>query len=311
MSGSGSVDAPVRANQWPTLPYQDWQDTCATLHMWMQIVGKIRLAQMPWINHSWHVTLYTTSRGLTTSTIPYGSGLQIAFDFIGHQLVIETCEGASRTVALRPRSVADFYQELFSKLRELEIKLEIMGKPNEVETAIPFDQDETHASYDPEHANLYWRALVQAERVFNIFRARFIGKCSPVHFFWGAPDLAVTRFSGRTAPEHPGGFPNLPDRITREAYSHEVSSAGFWPGAGPFPPLFYSYAYPEPDAFSLAPARPRSATYNTDLHEFVLFYDDVRKAASPDEALLDFLQSTYEVAADLSGWDRGALEHTG
>ena len=308
---SGSSLAPVLTAQWPTLPHEKWQDTCATLHMWMQIVGKIRLAQMPWINHSWHVTLYNTSRGLTTSMIPYRSGFQIDFDFIGHELVIETGDGASRTIALRPRSVADFYKELFSKLRELDINIEIYGKPNEVETAIPFDQDETHAAYDPEHAGLYWRALVQAERVFNAFRARFIGKCSPVHFFWGAPDLAVTRFSGRVAPRHPGGFPNLPDRITREAYSHEVSSAGFWPGAGPIPPLFYAYAYPEPDAFSSAPVRPGNATYNTDLHEFVLLYDDVRNAASPDDALLDFLQSTYEAAADLSDWDRTSLEQVG
>lgn len=211
-------------------------------------------------------------------------------------------------MALGPRSVADFYRELFSTLGKMGIDVSICARPNEVETAIPFAADEEHASYDPQHANRYWRALVEAERVFRIFRARFTGKCSPVHFFWGAPDLAVTRFSGRTAPKHPGGFPNLPDWITQEAYSHEVSSAGFWPGTGDIPPLFYAYAYPEPPRFSSAPVRPQAAAYNPDLHEFVLPYEAVRTATSPDETLLDFLQSTYEAAADLSGWDRAMLE---
>ena len=304
-----TLDTTMKTDAWPTLPFEDWGGTCATLHMWLQIVGKIRLVQMPWINHSWHVPFYVTARGLTTTPIPYGgASFQIDFDFIDHQLVIKTSAGEIRTTALRARSVADFYRDLFGTLRELRIDVIIHKKPNEVETVIPFDVDEEHATYDPKHANRYWRVLAHSERVFRVFRARFIGKCSPVHFFWGAPDLAVTRFSGRTAPEHPGGFPNLPDRITREAYSHEVSSCGFWPGAGPVPPLYYAYAYPEPDGFSAAPVRPDGAYYYGDLHEFVLPYDAVRTAHVPDAALLEFLQSTYEAAADLAGWDRTALE---
>jgi len=300
----------TREDDWPSLPFDAWKDTYATLHMWTQIVGKIRLAQTPWINHSWHVTLYVTARGLTTSPIPYGARtFEIDFDFIDHQLVIRTGDGAVRTMALKPRSVADFYAELVVKLNELDLSVHIHAKPNEVADAIPFQVDEVHASYDADAAQRFWRALMQADRVFKAFRARFIGKCSPVHFFWGSFDLAVTRFSGRAAPPHPGGFPNMPDRVTREAYSHEVSSCGFWPGAAQLPfPLFYSYAYPEPPGFGSAPVRPAGAYYGADLHEFILPYDEVRKAAAPDAVLLAFLQSTYEAAADLGGWDRAVIE---
>lgn len=308
MSESGSVGTAARPGHWPTLPADAWQDTCATLHMWLQIVGKIRHSQMPWVNHSWHVPLYVTSRGLTTSLMPNAAGLQIDFDFVDHRLLVQTADGTTRTMALAPRSVADFHGELFATLKSLHIDARIAGRPNEVEVATPFEQDREHASYDPGQANCYWRALVEAHRVFQIFRARFAGKCSPVHFFWGAPDLAVTRFSGRPAPRHPGGFPNLPDWITREAYSHEVSSCGYWPGAGPFPPLFYAYAYPVPEGFSEARVRPGAGSYSPDLHEFVLPYDVVRQADNPDKTLLDFLQSTYEAAADLADWDRAALE---
>lgn len=303
---SRSLDAPVQTGHWPALPSEAWGDTCATLHMWMQIVGKIRLARMPWINHSWHVPLYVTARGLTTSTIP--PGFQMDFDFIDHELIISASDGGVRSVALRPRSVADFYRELFATLGEMGIDVRIHATPNEVESAIPFAQDQEHASYDPAHATSYWRALLAVEPVFLDFRSRFSGKCSPVHFFWGAPDLAVTRFSGRTAPPHPGGFPNLPDWITREAYSHEVSSAGFWPGTGDIPPVFYAYAYPEPDGFSSATVRPGAAAFSTDLNEFILPYEAVRTATSPEDTLLEFMQSTYEAAAELGDWDRRALE---
>jgi hypothetical protein len=280
--------------------------------MWTQIVGKIRLVQSPWVNHSWHTTLYVNSRGLTTSPIPYESRtFQIDFDFIDHQLLIETSDGAVSTVQLEPRSVADLYQELFARLAELGFHLTIRTMPNEVATAIPFDKDNEHASYDAEYANRLWRALVQIDRVFKQFRARFIGKCSPVHFFWGSFDLAVTRFSGRRAPEHPGGVPNLPDWVAREAYSHEVSSCGFWPGSDQMPePVFYSYAYPEPEGFREAGVSPRGAVYSPEFKEYVLPYEDVRKSASPDETLLEFLQTSYEAAADSAGWDRSALERT-
>lgn len=236
------------SRQWPSLVFEAWKDTYATLHRWMQIVGKIRLVQTPWSNHSWHVPLYLTARGMTTSPIPYGTRVfQIDFDFIDHRLLVQASDGAIKTIALEPRSVADFYAELFAKLAELELAVKINTTPNEVADAIPFEQDYSHESYDAEYANRFWRALVQIDRVFKEFRCGFVGKCSPVHFFWGSFDLAVTRFSGRTAPEHPGGIPNLPDWIVREAYSHEVSSGGFWPGGGPVPyPVFYAYAYPEP-----------------------------------------------------------------
>ncbi|HEV8486186.1 MAG TPA: DUF5996 family protein [Blastocatellia bacterium] len=295
---------------WPALPLEAWSDTCATLHMWTQIAGKIRLAKSPWVNHSWHVTLYVTATGLTTSAIPHDTRtFQIDFDFIRHQLIIESSDGGVGSFPLQPQSVAAFYRRLMQEMGRLDLSVDIHKKPNEVVDAIRFDQDESHSAYDPEYANRFWRILVQADRVFKQFRGRFIGKCSPVHFFWGAPDLAVTRFSGRRAPEHPGGVPNLPDKVAREAYSHEVSSCGFWPGGGPILyPVFYSYAYPEPDGFSTARVKPGEAFYSTDLREFILPYDAVRQSESPDDTLLDFLQTTYEAAADLSKWDRNALE---
>ena len=299
-----------RIEAWPSLALEAWSDTCATLHMWTQIVGKIRLAQSPWVNHSWHVTLYVTARGLTTSPIPYDARtFQIDFDFISHELTIESSDGGVGKFPLQPQSVAMFYKHLTGELERLGLNVQINTKPNEITDAIPFDRDESHAAYDPDYANRFWRILVQADRIFKQFRARFIGKCSPVHFFWGAPDLAVTRFSGRRAPEHPGGVPNLPDRVAREAYSHEVSSCGFWPGGGPISyPAFYSYAYPEPDGFAKTPVKPNGAFYSTDLHEFMLPYDAVRQSESPDRTLLDFLQTTYEAAANLAGWDRNSLE---
>src|SRR5947209_11346188 len=272
---------------WPALPLDEWKETYATLHRWSQIVGKVRLALMPWINHSWHVTLYLTARGLTTSPIPCGArSFQIDFDFVDHQLPVRTSDGEVRSLALRPRSVADFYRELMATLGELGVEVVIYPRPNELQDATPFAEDESHASYDRDAANRCWRVLVQTERVFTAFRARFLGKCSPVHFFWGAFDLAVTRFSGRAAPRHPGGVPHLPDWVVREAYSHEVCSAGFWPGGGAIAyPAFYSYAYPEPAGYRDARVRPPGASYSTELGEFLLPYDEVRTAQSPDGAL--------------------------
>jgi hypothetical protein len=295
---------------WPSLPFEAWSETCATLHRWTQIVGKMRLAQSPWVNHSWHVTLYVTSTGLTTSAIQYGNrSFQVDFDFVKHRLSIYSSDGSSGGFALEPQSVAAFYTRLTQEMAKLDLHVKIHPKPNEVADPIRFDQDETHRSYDREYANRFWRILVQADRVFKEFRARFIGKCSPVHFFWGAPDLAVTRFSGRRAPEHPGGIPNMPDRITREAYSHEVSSCGFWPGGGMIPyAAFYSYAYPEPAGFAAAPIKLGAAFYSPDFREFILPYDVVRQSNSPDSTLLDFLQTTYEAAANLAKWDRSSLE---
>jgi hypothetical protein len=313
MVGTGSSGPYQGSELWPALPLNGWQDTYATLHRWTQIVGKVRLARLPWINHSWHVTLYVTARGLTTATIPCGArSFQIDFDFIDHQLAVRTCDGEVRSLALRPRSVADFYRALMATLRELGAETTIYPRPNELEDATPFAEDEGHASYDPDAAGRCWRVLVQAERVFTAFRARFLGKCSPVHFFWGAFDLAVTRFSGRPARRHPGGVPHLPDWVVREAYSHEVCSAGFWPGDRRFPAAaFYSYAYPEPDGYRGAAVRPSGATYSDGLHEFLLPYDEVRTAESPDAVLLEFLESTYRAAADLGRWDRSALERAG
>lgn len=295
---------------WPVLPYERWKDTCATLHLWTQIVGKIRLVQTPWINHSWHVAMYLTARGLTTSPIPYhGDSFEIDFDFIDHTLRIRTSDGAIDSLALEPRAVADFYRELFARLAGLGIDIRIRTMPNEIPDAIPFERDEVHGSYDAEFAHRFWRVLAQSDCVLKRFRAGFIGKCSPVHFFWGSFDLAVTRFSGRPAPPHPGGVPNLPDWVAREAYSHEVASCGFWPGGGPVPhPAYYAYAYPEPAGFSAARVRPDAAHYSPELHEFVLPYDAVREAAEPESVLLDFLDSTYVAAADLAGWHRPALE---
>ncbi len=299
-------------DSWPALPLAGWKDTYGTLQRWTQIVGKIRLVQTPWINHSWHCTLYVTARGLTTSLVPYPPrAFQIDFYFIDHQLLIRVSDGGTGAIALRPRSVADFYREIMTRLGELGIPVAIDARPNELPDATPFPEDTTHAAYDPDAARRCWQILVQAERVFTQFRARFLGKCSPVHFFWGAFDLAVTRFSGRPAPEHPGGVPHLPDRVVREAYSHEVSSAGFWPGSDAFPePAFYSYAYPEPAGFRDATVRPHGAFYHPDLREFLLPYDVVRQANSPDSTVLNFLQSTYEAAADLGHWDRAVLERS-
>src|SRR6266702_279934 len=302
--------SPAASEVWPSLNYADWKETCATLHMWTQIVGKIRLSLTPWTNHSWHVTLYLTSRGLTTSPIPHGSDIfEIYFDFIDHNLRILKSDGSHRAVEQKPRSVADFYKAIMATLDELQLPVTINTTPNEIENPIPFDQDEEHRSYVRDYANRFWRVLVQSDRVFKEFRSRFCGKCSPVHFFWGSFDLAVTRFSGRPAPPHPGGIPHLPDAITREAYSQEVSSLGFWPGNAAAPtPIFYSYAYPGPPGFSEAKVQPAAAFYEPKLREFMLPYDAVRTAEKPDEVLLDFAQSTYDAASTLGKWDRDALQ---
>ena len=301
------------AEAWPDLPLEAWKDTCETLHLWTQIVGKVRLTQMPWINHSWHVTLYVAASGLTTGAMPHDDRtFQVDFDFVRHRLAVTCGDGGSGGFALEPMSVAAFYSRLMRELGRLGLPVRIHAVPNEVENPIPFAKDEGHRAYDPEYANRYWRALAQSARVFTEFRAKFIGKCSPIHYFWGAPDLAVTRFSGRVAPAHPGGIPNLPDRVTREAYSHEVSSAGFWPGGGPIAyAAYYSYAYPEPAGFAAARVRPEGAFWSADLREFILPYDRVRESASPDETLTEFLESTYASAADLAEWDRKALERVG
>lgn len=299
------------ADAWPALPpLADWQATFETVHMWTQIVGKIRLEQGPWVNHSWGSALYVTTRGLTTSPIPYHkSTFSIDFDFTGHVLRISTSTGEERSFDLEPMSVADFYQKTMSTLDDLGIKVEIYPKPVEVPDPIqPFPEDDTHASYDREAVRRFWRALMQADRVFTDFRSRFLGKVSPVHFFWGAFDLAVTRFSGQDAPRHPGGVPNCADWVMEEAYSKELSSAGFWPGAGLGEAAFYSYAYPEPDGYSHRHVQPEEAYYLDEMGEFVLPYEAVRTASDPDAALLTFLQSTYEAAADLANWDRNALE---
>jgi hypothetical protein len=295
---------------WPELPYAAWKDTYATLHLWSQIVGKIRLAQTPWLNHSWHVTLYVSPRGLTTSLIPCGHrSFQLEFDFSDHVLRASTDDGSSKGIALSPRSVAEFYADVGRALSELGIDVHIFEMPNEIPEPIRFSEDRIHSSYDPIYAQRLWQILRQVNRVFYEFRTGFIGKCSPVHFFWGSFDLAVTRFSGRRAPLHPGGVPSLPDAVTREAYSHEVSSAGFWPGgSGVEYPAFYSYAYPEPPDFSSSAVRPAQAYYNEALNEFILPYDAVRTAENPDRALMEFLLTTYESAASNGNWDRSALE---
>jgi hypothetical protein len=304
-----STDSDKSAGLWPSLPFEEWSATLATLHMWTQVVGKVRLAQAPHVNHWWQVPFYVTARGLTTSAVPYGArGFQIDFDFVAHRLRIETTEGDSRELQLAPRSVADFYREFTARMHELGLDVKIWTTPVEVPDPVPFENDKAHASYDPEYANRFWRALVQAERVMQRFRSGFAGKCSPVHFFWGSFDLAVTRFSGRRAPTHPGA-PGVADSITREAYSHEVSSAGFWPGGAALPePIFYSYAYPEPEGFKAASVGPARAHYNKDFGEFVLPYEAVREAADPDADLLRFLQDTYDAAAALAHWDRASLE---
>lgn len=295
---------------WPDLPYESWQDTCATLQLWTQIVGKIRLSHTPWLNHSWHVTLYLTARGLTTSAISCRDRVfQIDFDFIDHVLRIETSDRPQLRLPLKAQPVADFYATVMAALADLGISAKISEWPNEVSDRIRFSEDRAHAAYDPEYANRFWRALSRVDRVLKLFRTGFIGKCSPAHFFWGSFDLAVTRFSGRRAPLHPGGVPNLSNAVVREAYSHEVSSAGFWPGGGLIKyPAFYSYAYPEPARFPTASVRPEAAFYSEQLREFILAYDVVRAAESPEAMLLEFLQSTYEAASNEGDWDRAALE---
>lgn len=295
------------AEVWPSLPFEEWKDTYATLHMWTQIVGKVRLVLSPMVNHWWQVPLYVTPRGLTTSAIPYGHrSFEINFDFIDHKLIINTSDGATSMLALVPRSVADFYREVMTTLRSLGIEVEIYTTPVEIPDPIPFTEDHAHASYDAEYAHRLWRILVQTDSVFKEFRSRFIGKCSPVHFFWGSFDLAVTRFSGRPAPPREGA-----DLITREAYSHEVISHGFWPGSGEMKEAaFYSYTAPQPPGLDKESIRPSSARYSSELSEFILLYKDVRQAASPQETLLEFMQSTYEAGANLGKWDRAVLEQT-
>jgi hypothetical protein len=295
---------------WPALPYPAWRETAATLQLWTQIVGKVRLTLTPWANHGWQVPLYVTARGLGTSPIPVGGEiLELEFDFIGHRLVARTSRGEERTLALEPQTVADFHRRLMDVLRGLGVEVAIKEMPNEVANPIRFSQDRVHAAYDAAAAHRFWRALVQADRVLKLFRTGFLGKASPVHFFWGSFDLAATRFSGRRAPQHPGGAPNLGDWVMQEAYSRECSSAGFWPGGGPVTePVFYSYAYPEPEGFKSYPIEPAAARYNEELREFVLPYDAVRASPSPDEAVLAFVQTTYAAAADLGHWDRPLLD---
>jgi uncharacterized protein DUF5996 len=300
------------ADAWPRLDYQEWQDTCATLHLWTQVIGKIRLALAPMVNHWWQVTLYVSARGLTTSAMPYQQRtLQIDFDFVDHQLILRTSNGRMERVALAARPVADFYAEVMGRLRALGVNVHIWTMPVEIEDAIPFDVDREHASYDADAVHRFWRQLVSADRVLNRFRSSFLGKCSPVHFFWGSFDLAVTRFSGRTAPPLTRGGPHVGAWVMRESYSHEVSSCGFWPGNGGFGrAAFYAYAYPEPKGFSEGPVRPDAAYYDKDLGQFILPYDAVREAKNPDDYLLEFLRTTYEACANCAAWDRQALERT-
>ena len=297
------------ATIWPSLSYASWRDTAATLHLWTQIVGKVRLALTPWLNHGWQVPLYVTARGLGTSPIPFEcESFEIDFDFITHGLIVRTSTGVERTLRLEPQAVADFYRRLTDLLTDIGIEVRICAIPNEVPNPIPFAEDRLHASYDPDAAHAFWRVLLQADRLFKLFRSGFLGKSSPVHFFWGSFDLAVSRFSGRRAPLHPAGVPGLPDAVAREAYSHEVSSAGFWPGHAAFPrAAFYSYVYPEPQSF-----RGRQVTqgayFDQTLGEFILPYDELRASADPKDMLLDFLSSTYVAAAETGHWDRAALE---
>jgi Family of unknown function (DUF5996) len=297
------------STHWPALSYAAWRDTAKTLQLWTQVVGKVRLALTPWLNHSWQVPLYVTARGLGTTPIPSGSGIfDMEFDFIGHRLCVRASWGEERSLPLEPQAVADFHRRVLHLLDDMGIAVRIGETPNEIADAIPFRNDRVHVSYDASAAHDFWRALVQADRLFKLFRSGFLGKASPVHFFWGSFDLAVTRFSGRRAPPHPGGVPGLPDAVAREAYSHEVSSAGFWPGNDAFPrAAFYSYAYPEPPGFREARVPP-GAAFEKSLGEFILPYDVVRAAADPDALMLDFLSSTYAAAAQAGRWDRAALE---
>ncbi len=293
---------------WPALPQTEWRDSCATLQLWTQVIGKVRLALTPPVNHSWNVTLYPTVRGLTTSLMPHGARmLQIDFDFLDHLLLLQTSDGGGRAIALRPMAVAAFYAEVMAALDSLGTSVRIWRMPVEIAQAVPFDQDFTHGAYDPEYVQSFWRVLLQATRVIGIFRARFMGKVSPIHLFWGALDLACTRFSGRAAPEH-ASMPGLPDRVTRDAYSHEVCSCGFWPGAPGAEAMFYSYAYPEPPGYAQSVIKPAEASFSARFGEFVLPYEAMRRSADPDAALLEFLQSTYEAAANCARWDRSALE---
>jgi hypothetical protein len=296
--------------KWPDIPFEPWKDSCTTLHLWMQIVGKYRLSRTPWINHSWQATFYVTSRGLTTSLIEAGShSVQFDFDLIEHRLIGSSTDGSTASFALEPMTVAEFYDRFLALTDELGVRIEIHGTPNEISDPIPFAKDTKHASYDADAVHRFWRALVQIDRVFKCFRTGFLGKVSPVHLFWGSFDLAVTRFSGRVAPMHPGGIPGLPDIVTREAYSHEVSSAGFWPGGGPVEyPAFYSYAYPTPAEFSVQPVAPAEAFFDQKAGEFLLPYSVVRNAPDPDQMLLNFLETTYDAAARLGRWNRAELE---
>ncbi len=298
------------ATKWPVLDFKAWKDTLATVHRWTQVIGKIRLRTMPWLNHSWHVTLMVSPTGLSTGSMPHAGGLfQIDFDFIHHRLRIVTSAGSQETLELRPMAVADFYNAVFEKLKKLEIDVEIFTMPSELADAVPFEDDYSHRSYDEARMVDCWRALVYIHTVFTRFRSRFTGKVSPVHFFWGAFDLAVTRFSGRDAPLHTGSAPNMPDRVMQEAYSKEVSSCGFWPGSDAFPEAaFYSYAYPAPEGFAAHPVKPEGAFFSEELGEFILPYSIVQQSANPEKALMDFLQSTYEAAANAAQWDRSALE---
>jgi hypothetical protein len=302
------VSQPAAA--WPELPYAAWRDTCTTLHLWTQIVGKVRLKLTPWLNHSWHVTLYVTARGLSTGPMPTdGRDLEIEFDFIDHVLWLRMSDGHFRQIMLRPVTVAEFYGEVMQALAALGVAVRINEMPSEIEGAIRFSDDRTHAAYEGDYANRHFRVLAATQRVFAHFRTAFLGKASPVHFFWGSFDLAVTRFSGRPAPLLKSHTPGLSDAVAREAYSHEVSSAGFWPGGGPIDyPAYYSYAYPEPKGFATAAVRPAQAFYFKDFGQFILPYDAVRGASDPEAALMDFLQSTYAAAAELGKWDRKALE---
>lgn len=300
----------ARGRAWPEIPFDDWEGTCAALHLWSQVVGKIRLATTPWLNHSWHVALYPTARGLTTSAMPHGAGVfQIDLDLLAHELHVVMSDGASHRLRLGPGSVAGFYHDVMEALRGLGIDVEIGRLPSEVPDAIPFDEDEAQRPYDAGAVERFWRALLSSVRVMQHFRTGFLGKASPVHFFWGSFDLAVSRFSGREAPLHPGGVPNLRDEVAQEAYSHEVSSAGFWPGHGGLGhAAYYSYVWPEPDGFSETVVAPDAAAYDKGLGEFVLPYDAVRTASDPEGTLLEFLETTYAAAADAAGWDRGRLE---
>ena len=297
------------AEAWPSLPFDSWKDTFATLHMWLQMVGKVRMALTPRLNHWWNVVLYVSPRGLTTSAMSHGErDFEMEFDFLDHQLHIRASDGSAHHLALAPRTVADFYRELMATLKSMGLDVKIWKMPVEIPDPIPFDRDTTHASYDAAAAHKFWRILLSVEAVFQQFRAQFIGKSSPVHFFWGACDLAVTRFSGRRAPERNDADPVL-RKIMREAYSHEVLSAGWWPGNNQFPaPAFYVYGAPEPPGFGQQPVRPRQVAYNKELGEFILLYEDVRRAPSPSTALMQFLESTYEAGANLGKWDRSALE---